>query len=290
MRLWVIVASVGRSEVLCQTIDRLADQTRPPDGIVVSVPGLEDVAAIDRARGNPDVIFAPKGLCAQRNAGLDVVEGKADIVIFFDDDFVAALDYLENVEILMAGDPEIAGLTGDLLADGIHGEPIPFAEAARICDEAEREGASPEGLRNRLALYGCNMAYASRAIEGRRFDEALPLYGWQEDIDFSHPLAKVGKLLSGPHLTGVHMGARGGRQPGLRLGYSQIANIVYLQRKGTMQPGLGRRLLVQNVVSNFARSFWPEKGIDRRGRLRGNMLGFADWVRGTIDPRRIERM
>lgn len=57
-----------------------------------------------------------------------------------------------------------------------------------------------------------------------------------------------------------------------------------------MQPGLGRRLLTQNLLSNLARSVRPEPHIDRRGRLLGNALALADLVRGRIDPRRIETL
>jgi hypothetical protein len=65
---------------------------------------------------------------------------------------------------------------------------------------------------------------------------------------------------------------------------------VYLARKGTMQAGLGRRLLVQNLCSNLLRSIVPEPHIDRRGRLWGNTLAIADLVRGRVDPRRIETL
>ncbi len=131
------------------------------------------------------------------------------------------------------------------------------------------------------------MAINLGKAEGLRFDERLPLYGWQEDIDFTVQLSRRGMLQSTPALTGIHMGVRGARQPGRKLGYSQVANIVYLSRKGTMQPGLGRRLLFQNLCANLVRSAWPEHGIDRRGRLFGNAMAIADWARGRIDPERV---
>ena len=86
------------------------------------------------------------------------------------------------------------------------------------------------------------------------------------------------------------MGARSGKTSGKRLGYSQIANVIYLWRKGTMCPWLGERLLFQNIVSNVVRSLWPEPDIDRRGRLVGNLLALRDLVTGRIDPERIEAL
>jgi len=285
MHIAVIIASVGRPAILARTVDRLADQTRPADRVIVSVTKHEDAAGIAGTRCPAEVLISSIGSCAQRNAGLDRVKESADVVVFFDDDFVPAHDYLEQVEALIGADSAVAGLTGDLVADGIHGGPIDFDEAAHRLDVLNQR---PTGhLRQRMALYGCNMAVSLRHVGDRRFDENLPLYGWQEDIDFTYPLSRHAQLLSGPQLTGIHLGARGGRQAGKRLGYSQVANIVYLTRKGTMQPGLGRRLMWHNVMANALRSVWPEAGIDRRGRLLGNMLAFGDVLRGRVDPRRI---
>ncbi|MDB5723773.1 MAG: putative glycosyltransferase [Novosphingobium sp.] len=285
MRIAVIIASVGRASTLVKAVDRLADQTRPPDSTMLAVTCANDVRGIEAARGEAHILIAPKGLCAQRNAALDVIGDGADILVFFDDDFVPALDYLEQVERLMEADSALVGVTGELVADGIHGAPIAFEDGASRLDGGERPAAT--AARPRRALYGCNMVIRREAARDLRFDENLPLYGWQEDIDFSYQLGARGALVSDPKVTGIHLGVRGARQPGKRIGYSQVANIVYLSRKGTMQPGLGRRLLWQNLTSNVVRSVWPERGIDRRGRLLGNILAVADWAAGRVDPRRI---
>jgi hypothetical protein len=134
------------------------------------------------------------------------------------------------------------------------------------------------------------MAIRLKAAAGLLFDEALPLYGWQEDVDFTSQLALRGRLVSGQQLTGIHLGSRAARSPGKRLGYSQVANLVYMWRKGTMQRSLGPRLLFQNLASNALRSLRPEPHIDRRGRLWGNLLAIGDLMVGRIDPRRVERM
>jgi len=288
MRIFVAIASLGRASTLCKTVDRLADQTRPPDEVVLAVTGAADVVGIDAIRVETHIVISAKGSCVQRNMALKAIGGRADVVIFFDDDFVPALDYLEVVERMMSADPGIVGLTGSLVADGIHGLSIQFEDAVRRLD-VDRERPA-DTVRKREALYGCNMAIAMSAAADLTFDERLPLYAWQEDIDFTYRLGQWGKLLSSPELTGVHLGVKGARQPGKRLGYSQVANIVYLSRKGTMQPGLGRRLMVQNLISNLVRSLWPERGIDRRGRLLGNLVAINDWVFGRIDPLRVTRL
>lgn len=286
--LFVVVATVGRAELTRKTIDLLAYQTRPADGILVVSVSPADVAGIEGAAGHPEIAFSERGLCRQRNRALDLLAGRADIVTFFDDDFVPAPDYLEQVEAIFAEHPDVSGITGDLIADGIGSTGYTVEEAVALVEAGA--GGMATDIQTRSALYGCNMSVRMAAAEGLRFDEALPLYGWQEDIDFTYQLGQRGRLVSSGRTTGVHMGTKGGRTSGKKLGYSQVANIVYLRRKGTMQPGLGEKLLVNNLLANVARSFWSEPHVDRRGRLWGNMIALADLVRGRIDPRKIERM
>ena len=70
-----------------------------------------------------------------------------------------------------------------------------------------------------------------------RFDEGLPLYGWQEDIDFAARVARQGGALARTDaFAGVHCGVKTARSRGLPIGYSQVANPLYLVRKGTMRP------------------------------------------------------
>lgn len=284
-RLFVIVATVGRAALTRATIDRLADQTRPADGVLVIGAEPGDVAGVAEARTRPEVVLAPRGSCSQRNRGLDMLEGRADIIVFLDDDYLPASDYFAGVEAFFAARPEIAGLTGTLIADGVNGPGFSFAEAVAML-AADRPPAArriaPIG-----ALYGCNMAVRAGMARGLRFDEALPLYGWQEDIDYSGTLKTRGELVHVSFARGVHMGTKGGRTSGKRLGYSQIVNPVYMVRKRTMPPGMAAGLILRNLAANLARAAWPEPWVDRRGRLAGNLLALGDVLRGRIDPRRI---
>ncbi|WP_330702115.1 glycosyltransferase family 2 protein [Novosphingobium resinovorum] len=283
----VVIATIGRAAVVRCTVDLLADQTRPADGVLVVTVAPEDVAGLDEARGEARVLFSQKGLCRQRNRALDALEGVADIVVFFDDDFVPAPDYLANVEALFGGDAGIVGVTGELRADGVRCGGLCVEEALAIIARPADETAP---LRDRHELYGCNMAIRMSAVQGMRFDENLPLYGWQEDIDFTSRLGRRGRQVSTGAVTGVHLGVSGGRTSGRRLGYSQIANVVYLKRKGTMRRDFGNRLMLQNLASNALRSLRPEPLIDRRGRLLGNMIALLDCLRGRVDPRRVLEM
>lgn len=288
MRIHVVIATTGRPAILKQVISRLALQSRPADGLIVVGASPRDVDGLEDAVPDMDIILSERGLCKQRNAALDRIEGQGDVVVFFDDDFVPAHDFLQNLEEIFETHSEVVGVTGILVDDGAQSAPMSFGEAvARLDQHGERPKFRSEPC---LSLYGCNMAFRASAAAGLRFDEKLPLYGWQEDVDFTHQLSWRGALLRTSRLTGIHMGARSGKTSGKRLGYSQIANIVYLWRKGTMRPWHGQKLLFQNIVSNLIRSLWPEPDIDRHGRLAGNLLAIADLLKGKIDPRRIESL
>jgi hypothetical protein len=88
-------------------------------------------------------------------------------------------------------------------------------------------------------------------------------------------------------LRGVHLGIKLGRTSGVRFGYSQIANPVYLIRKGSMSWRHANKLMWRNIAANVARSFFPEPWVDRKGRLKGNVLALMDIIRGRSSPGRI---
>jgi len=284
LRIFVVVATVGRARITAETVGRLALQTRQPDGILVVGASPADVEGVAEAISKPEVALAEKGLCKQRNRSLDLLRDRADVIVFLDDDYVAAPEFIAGVEQVFSERPDVVGVTGRVIADGVHGAGFSVEEAIAFI---EADQPPPPSDRPIEALYGCNMVVRLGATDGLRFDEALPMYGWQEDIDFTYQLGRRGKLIKSTVLRGVHMGAKGGRSPGKRLGYSQIANPVYLLRKQTIPPTLAWRLMRQNLLSNLVRSVKPEPSIDRRGRAAGNLMAIADVITGRMDPRRI---
>lgn len=86
---------------------------------------------------------------------------------------------------------------------------------------------------------------------------------------------------------GVHLGVKSGRTSGTRLGYSQIANPIYLVAKGTMRRSPAAKMALTNFIANLVKSPVPEAYIDRRGRLKGNLLALIDVLRGANHPTRI---
>lgn len=288
VRIAVIVATLGRREAAEDLVGDLCHQTRRPDRTIFAVVNAEDAPGHDPDLGNETLFCERKGSCAQRNAALDLVSEDSDLIVFFDDDFVPERTYLERLEKCFRTMPELVGATGLVVADGASGCGLSRDEALAAVDQ--QVVLFPEGkldLTPVFGLYGCNMAVRTSALGQRRFDERLPLYGWMEDLDLTNQLLQEGKLMQIDRLVGAHRGIKSGRTSGVRLGYSQIANAIYLIRKGTAP----KRPMYENIAKylfvNSCKSLWPEPFIDRRGRLKGNLVGIYDVLRGRSRPDRI---
>ncbi|WP_336813443.1 glycosyltransferase family 2 protein [Bosea sp. MMO-172] len=282
------IATSGRREALRETLIQLDRQELRPQRILIC-PSADDDVDWEHAASltiAAERIDGPRGLTAQRNAILDAA-GDPDLIVFFDDDYLPADSFLAETERLFRQNPDIIAATGHVLADSVHGPGIELDEALAVLagDRPPRE-TRIWPVEN---TYGCNMAFRMATIRqvGARFDEKLPLYGWQEDVDFCALLAASGRIVHATALRGVHRAVKRGRTSGVRFGYSQVANTVYLARKGTMRPARAWRLSAPPVIANVVCSLLPQSLIDRRGRLKGNLLALWDLARGRLDPQRI---
>ena len=289
-RIAIIIASKGRPEDLALWLAHSARQSVKPALMIWSLCAAEDLpdlSAVPEAE-RPLVIWSAAGSCVQRNTGLDALPEGIDIVAFFDDDYVPSSRCLEGIARVFAEEAGLAGVTGRLLADGINSPGISVSRALSLVEEFDRlPRVERIMLHHRAGLYGCNMAFRRALIGEERFDERLPFYGWQEDIDFSARIARRGPIRATNGFAGVHRGAKGGRVSGVRFGYSQVANILYLCRKRTMRWPFGLRQMGHNILANHARLLRPEPWVDRKGRVIGNWLALVDLLRGRIDPMRV---
>jgi hypothetical protein len=288
VRIAIAIATVGRPEVLAQVAPHWLGQTRAPDVVLIAAVTPADIGDLPSKFPAITCLMAPKGLPAQRNAALTALRQHADVVVFFDDDFVPSRTFLACLETLLARHPDLAIITGELLADGIIGPGISYDDAAAMVAAHDAQDLAPDfSIKSVRNAYGCNMVTHVRLGPDVRFDEHLPLYAWLEDVDYSAAMRAHGGVVKCAALTGVHMGVKVGRQPGRRMGYSQIANVAYLVTKGTVSIQDALVIAGRNIAMNALRSFAPEPWMDRRGRLQGNLLGLWDLVRGKANPRRM---
>jgi len=289
MKIAVGVATCGRKAILAAMIDRLAAQMRRPDHLFLC-PATGDDIDLEHLRSAPfpvTIVSSPQGSCPQRNAIIRAAAGM-DALVFFDDDFFPAANYLAETEALFEADRTIVVATGEVILDGIAGPGL----TADHADKALKQDAAPfpdpaiEAAHN---AYGCNMIFRLQPIlaNGIYFDEDLPLYAWQEDVDLCRRLRPYGRIVKYNRLRGVHLGVKMGRTSGVRLGYSQVANPLYLVRKRSVSLKWALKLIGGNIASNILGSVKPPPYIDRRGRLQGNLLAVRHLLSGALDPKYI---
>lgn len=286
----VAIASLGRPETVAENLASLRLQSRAPDRILFSITSESDLPE-NFSEPGVDVVMGSKGLTKQRNRALEKLQNEVDYIVFFDDDYVPSRYSVERIVEYFEKNPHTVGIMGETLADGIKGPGISNQEAVAIVKEYDSRPRPPvKLLKQESGLYGCNMAYRASAIGDTRFDENLLFYGWLEDNDFSNQLLKHGNLDHTTAFAGVHCGVKSARSPGLRLGYSQIANPIYLGGKGTLPWGKAIKLMSRNFVANHAKSLTPEPWVDRWGRAKGNWLAIGHMISGKLDPTHITNL
>lgn len=294
LKMTIGIASSGRRDILSAILPQISKQTRQPDEVIVCVTSTADIDQVSLASLACPVriIISERGLCRQRNEIVANADD-ADVILFLDDDFIMVPNYVERLESIFQTNPDVAMCTGKVLADGIIGPGISVHDGLKLISARARQASSlPMTISPIYNAYGCNMAMRMSAVSAGqiRFDENLPAYGWLEDVDFSRRIAEYGGVVSADCLEGVHLGVKVARTAGLKLGYSQIANPIYLMRKQTMGTRYGAVQIGRNLAANIAKCLRPEPWVDRRGRLKGNMIALADLMRGRLTPRRIESM
>jgi len=287
MRVAVIIATKGRPQALAELLRLLECQSQLPLLVVISATAGGDVESPIATALNLECVYGPPGLTAQRNKGLAQINGRADVAVFFDDDFAPAENWLEQCARLFLVEPDIAGANGVIVRDGVKGEPVSWQEARLLI---ARRAPDQIILSKIPDLYGCNMAFRMSAIAEMQFDERLVLYGWLEDKDFSRKAAKNGGLVQCNLLVGVHLGLQSGRVSGKKYGYSQVVNAWYLYRKGTLSLREATVNILKALTANAAKAVGTQGHIDRRGRLRGNLVGVAHLLSGTCRPERAAQL
>jgi len=290
LKIAIAICSVGRPEVLAKTLSRLTRLNDRPSQILVVVTQRDDLPEHPEGFNalNVRVVYSMKGLTRQRNKAIEVLKDDHDVIFFMDDDYWPVQSLLSGIQATFDQHPNVNGATGHIICDGIGvgGLDATHANKALLAFDDQNAEFQDETVES---LYGCNMAFRVKAIGDCRFDESLPLYGWQEDVDFSMRLK--GRKVQTNRFSGVHLGTTNGREvAGARLGYSQIANVVYLWRKGSLPTKYAIRQMGRNVTANFTRLVFSEPWIDRPARAVGNLTAFWDILRGRMHPSRVQKI
>lgn len=286
----VVIASVGRPEVLHETVLSILEQAVRPTEIVISVPGLEHVDPRTPLLPSVRCIESPKGSCVQRNRGVRALTVPVDVVVFFDDDVELDPLYLQVIAEEFARNPDLMAANGQLIADGGPNQRFTRAQArAMLVDvAASRPIQEDRWLIDSGRIHGCHFAVRRSVFDRLQFDERMPLYGWLEDVDFGRSCRRLGRVgcIGGARV--VHLAHRGGRTSGIRFGFSQVMNPAYLRSKGNFSLGECLKNWRLALASNLAGTIMLDR--TKRERLAGNLKAFGLLVRGRIEPERVSRM
>lgn len=294
MKVSLIICSFGRPGVLDETVQSILNQTVLPEEILVACPSMVHVEERTLTRDRVRFIKTPHGLTLQRNAALEQV-GDTDLIVFLDDDMELCTTYLERMAQLFAKDPGLTIASGRMLADGGRGVMVSRTNARVLCADAESQMLGTDRLETESLDYGygCNLIVRSSVGKTVRFDERLSLYAWLEDSDFSFRCTR-GRKPPVVNLAAacVHLGWRGGRISGRKMGYSQIVNPIYLWRKARVFTL--RHLVIQYwmrcLAANIVGVFWGKPEEDRLNRLKGNLTAMWHLLNRRCDPSAINQL
>lgn len=292
----VIIATKDRADSVAELVKLIFQQTVLPACVVVSGDKKSDIPdeviqgtlnEIKSSSAQVMCLFGSRDLTVKRNNAMEKIFNSVDFIAFFDDDFLPSKTWIERSLNLFKANKNLVGLGGRVIIDGAKDGVVEFDEAIRIIEEEEIRGNKIE-CENIIvdSMYGCNMMFRCNAIGVERFDERLILYGWMEDTDFSRRMGRKGTLMRGGGLIGVHLGVRGGRISGCKFGYSQIVNAFYLMNKNSITALEAYKVAISALLTNALKSIRPGRLIDRRGRLRGNIVGLCEIAAGRCRPER----
>ena len=291
-RIAIVIATKGRPAAVTEVVRLLERQTLAPSTVIISATGNADIEGTLESSVFPlELIYGSASSTKQRNRALVRVRHQADIVVFFDDDFAPAINWLEHCAFAFAADAQVVGVGGLVLRNGANDvEQVSWDEAKRLISDPPALPHGPPTFSSTRSLYGCNMAFRIAAIGDLRFDERLVLYAWMEDKDFSRIAGRTGRLVRYDGMVGVHLGIKSGKVSGKRFGYSQVVNAWYLYRKKVLSRKEVWPNIFKAIVANGIKSFRPEKYIDRYGRFVGNLVGVGELIRGRCRPERAEEL
>jgi glycosyltransferase involved in cell wall biosynthesis len=249
----VIVATKDRHHDLINLVRSLTEQSHLPNELVLVDSSETTIVSYTSDSFNVKYIHTNrKGAAVQRNIGIVNAESKADIMLFLDDDMLLDRDYLHVVVKAFQEDTQgiIGGMNGFLLQDG----------------SIKKEKPSQYELIEVKDLYGCNMAFRVSVIQGVWFDEKLALYSWLEDWDFSTIIGRTHKLVECSQAFGYHMQSPAGRVNDMKLGYMQLANRFYLNKKHGLK--VDYMQFAKHIAANFLRSYKKTYFYRFRGNIR----------------------
>lgn len=291
----VVIATTGRKALITETLISLLGRDSLPACIVISGAKEGDLPDIESFESEVNLILTlspEKGAATQRNHGLTQLPKDIDFVSFLDDDVEMHNSYFAEVRHVFESSPELVAFSGMVM---VNGDIEPQQARQRLDAHVIPKGMPSFGyLRNKWpGLYGCAMNMRREIIDRVKFDDNLPLYSLGEDIEVGFRLSQYGAVGGSARCPLVHLATKTGRIAEVGVGYAQIVNYLYFVNKDIGYPRLRCYFerMMQIPFANLVYTFFPQldsyRAVDRKGRLRGNMIAFQDLIIGKAHPSRL---
>lgn len=211
-----IICTLNRPADLAKAIESLFRQTiLPYELIVVDASDNDQTEELinqmkDSSPFRIEYLHTRPGLTYQRNRGTEKAVG--DIIHFIDDDVVLNPDYLKELDAIFSNprNTRVAGAGGTIVNTPRLPRYVVFLKKAFMLNHNYGTGRlQPSGYvafgynsnfrkpRRVNILCGC-CAYKRGTLQKYRFDENLPGYALQEDMDFSYRVSRKHELLFVP--------------------------------------------------------------------------------------------
>jgi GT2 family glycosyltransferase len=291
LKVTAVIASANRPSCLHKTVVSLLEQRRPADEILISVASTEDCSSETRVFPGVRLIEGPKGSACQRNTALKNLQPDTGLVLFLDDDIELRSDYIQNCIAFMEANPDVAAMSGKVIADGSHINAVISREEARNLIRTHE--THDHSVHERLGLYGCNMVVLASVAKEILFDDRMKLYALFEDTDFGIRCRTKGRVVSYHGCIAVHLAEKSGRVSHRRFGFAQVMNVYYLWKKGTLSHKEAAVFFRNVLLGNVKGLLVPYKGRSRAERLTqmsGNVAAFATIFRSGAAPEKIENI
>ncbi len=253
-RFSVVLPTVGRPEMLRETLIGLVRCEPPPDEILVvdggPTAGVEElVRALASERSVPrlEYLTSPRGTSVQRNIGIDRAQG--EVIVFVDDDLFVERDVFARLSLVYS-DPRTLGASGHVvepLSRKIGGQ---RALLRRLLLPGEQGRFTRFGYpryvyevnveRDVEWMPGCFMTARREAAASVRFDEHLRGYSLAEDEDFALRLSRLGRIRYVPEIIVYHQKTGFRSIDSRSLGRMVVQNRSYLFRKNFPQTPTAR--------------------------------------------------
>jgi glycosyltransferase involved in cell wall biosynthesis/GT2 family glycosyltransferase len=278
----VIIATLGRPDVLRRTIDSVARAAPLPHELIV-VDGDRERSSERATQGSfPFPIHymtSEKGLPKQRNAGIDRAAG--EVILFIDDDVEIPTTTFQVLERVFR-DRDVLGATARIVEPRSDRIGKKHSPVRRLLPGGGEEGRFTRfGYPRRLIdleterdidfMHGSFMAVRTEVARDVRFDEALPGYALAEDEDFSYRVSRRGRVRFVPELHVVHAKEGHGSRDARAFGRTVVVNRAYLFRKNFKRGPLARMQFAMLIGLFMAHRVVNREWAEFRGLIDGSL-------------------